>query len=96
MDSVYSENTTKIFGTKMLSYYYCYWQASRRVKESFKTVVAMQPDVPPMVEAQHEMNILELEYFRDEAKKFTKKLLTVIVFCVTLWYLNSKGIFHVW
>jgi hypothetical protein len=80
----------------MLSYYYCYWQASRRVKESFKTVVAMQPDVPPMVEAQHEMNILELEYFRDEAKKFTIFLLTLVTFCVTLTYLIDKGIIDVY
>jgi hypothetical protein len=73
----------------MISYYY-YWQALRRAEESLKTVAAMQPDVPPMVQAQHEMIMLELDFFREEAEKFTKILLIFIVFnvCVFIFYLK--------
>jgi hypothetical protein len=78
----------------MLSYYY-YWQASRRVSESLKTVQALLPDVPPMVEAQHEFNELELAYYRGEAKKFTKKVLIILPLSVILVILYQKGYINV-
>ena len=68
--------------------YYKYWQAKGRYNESLKTVEAMKPDVPPMVEAQNEMDALIVEYWKEKTSKFTTKLLTVVVFCVTL------GILH--
>ena len=78
----------------MKSLYY-YWQALNLAEESLKTVVAMQPDVPPMVQAQHEMNMLQLEYFREEAEKFTKRSLTVIMCCIIIAVLYLKGYINV-
>jgi hypothetical protein len=78
----------------MKSLYY-YWQALNLAEESLKTVVAMQPDVPPMVQAQHEMNMLQLEYFREEAQKFTKISLTVMLCCVIIAVLYLKGYINV-
>lgn len=87
-------NTMKDYGTKMISYYR-YWQALNKLEESLKTVIAMQPDVPPMVEAQYEMDDLAAKYWKRKSEKFTTKFLTVIVFCVTLGYLYGTGVFHV-
>jgi hypothetical protein len=49
-----------------------------------------------MLEAQKDMLELEVEHFRAQSAKCTIFLLTLTVFCVTLWYLIDKGIFHVW
>ena len=68
----------------MMTYYH-YWQANRRYEESAKTVVAMMPDVPPMVEAQHEMNGLELDHFREESGKLTARLLLLALVCVIIY-----------
>jgi hypothetical protein len=78
----------------MLSYYY-YWQALRRVEESLKTVRALMPDVPPMVEAQHEFNELELAYYREKAEKFTKIALFFIMVSVIILVLVLKGYINV-
>jgi hypothetical protein len=78
----------------MISYYY-YWQALNQAEESLKTVAAMQPDVPPMVQAQHEMNMLELDYFREEAEKFTKKLLIFFGLCIIMLLIYNKGFIDV-
>lgn len=67
----------------MISYYY-YWKALNSTEESLKTVLALQPDVPPMVEAQHEMNELALQYWRKKSEKFTKRFLLTLIFCVIL------------
>jgi len=48
-----------------------------------------------MLEAQRDMRQLEVEYYRETSVKFTIGLLTVAVFCVTLWYLYLKGIINV-
>jgi hypothetical protein len=53
------------------------------------------PDVPPMVEAQHEMNVLELTYYRDEAKKFTKIALFLSAISVIILVLVLKGYINV-
>ena len=75
--------------------YYRYWQAIGKCQESLKTVMAMQPDVPPMVEAQYEMDTMVMKYWKEKAEKFTTRLLTVMVFCVTLGYLINEGIINV-
>ena len=75
--------------------YYRYWQALNKCEESLKTVLAMQPDVPDMVQAQYEMDTLVMEYWKEKAEKFTTRLLTVMVFCVTLGYLINEGIIDV-
>jgi hypothetical protein len=78
-----------------LKSYYYYWQALNQAKESLKTVAAMQPDVPPMVQAQHEMNMLELDYFREEAEKFTKRLLIFFGLCIIMLLIYNKGFIDV-
>ena len=45
--------------------YYKYYQAICKCEESLKTVIAMQPDVPPMVEAQYEMDTLIMQYWKE-------------------------------
>jgi hypothetical protein len=74
--------------------YYKYWQAIGKLEESIKTVDAMQPDVPDMVMAQYEMDLMVFDYWKEKSHNFTKKFLTVMVFCVTLLYLYSIGLFN--
>jgi len=84
----------KTYGTKMLSYYH-YWQASRRLESSLKTVEMMKPDVPPMILAQHEMIEREVEYYREESGKFTLIVLTFVVFVGIMLILYTQGMIHV-
>jgi hypothetical protein len=79
----------------MIPYYYL-WQAKRSLEGAKKTIELMGDSSNYMLEAQKDMLELEVDHFREVSKKFTIFLLTLVVFCVTLWYLNSKGIFHVW
>lgn len=76
--------------------YIGYYQAKQSLGSIKQTIQAMNDPDNYMLEAQKDMLELEVDYFREESVKFTLKLLTVAVFCVTLWYLNDKGIFHVW
>jgi len=94
MDFAYLVNITKVYGTKMLSYYH-YWQASKRLESSFKTVEMMSPDVPDMVQAQHEMIEREVEYYREEAQKFTLIVLTLAAFAGIMLILYTQGMLHV-
>jgi len=87
-------NTMKDCGTKMLSYYH-YWQALKRLESSQKTVEMMEPDVPNMVQAQHEMIQREMEYYQEESYKFTIILLTLVVFISIMLVLYTQGMFHV-
>ncbi|NBP55108.1 hypothetical protein EBU71_00960 [bacterium] len=81
-------------GLKMLSYYH-YWQALRRLESSSKTVEMMEPDVPNMVQAQHEMIQREVEYYREEAGKFTLIVLTLAAFAGIMLILYTQGMIHV-
>ena len=87
--------TIKIYGIKMIPYYYL-WQSKQSLKGAKKTIELMGDSSNYMLEAQKDMLELEVEHFREQSKKFTIFLLTLTVFCVSLYYLNSKGIFHVW
>ena len=78
----------------MLSYYY-YWQASRRLEESLKTVRAMEPDVPPMVQAQYDMIEREVEYYREESDKFTKIALCFVAVACIMLIMYREGYAHV-
>jgi hypothetical protein len=78
----------------MLSYYR-YWQALKRLESSQKTIEMMEPDVPNMVQAQHEMIQREMEYYQEESHKFTIILLTLIVFFSIMIILYTQGMFHV-
>jgi hypothetical protein len=62
---------------------------------STKTLELMQPDVPDMVQAQHEMIERELEYYREESQKFTIILLILFLFCGTILILFTQGLFYV-
>lgn len=84
----------KTYGTKMLSYYH-YWQALKRLESSQKTIEMMEPDVPNMVQAQHEMIEREVEYYQEESNKFTLIVLTLIVFFSIMLVLYTQGMFHV-
>lgn len=78
----------------MLSYYR-YWQALKRLESSQKTIKMMAPDVPNMVQAQHEMIQREMEYYQEESYKFTIILLTLMVFFSIMLVLYTQGMFHV-
>jgi hypothetical protein len=78
----------------MLSYYR-YWQALKRLESSQKTIEMMAPDVPNMIQAQHEMIQREMEYYQEESYKFTIILLTLIVFFSIMLVLYTQGMFHV-
>jgi hypothetical protein len=78
----------------MLSYYR-YWQALKRLESSQKTIEMMEPDVPNMVQAQHEMIQREMEYYQEESHKFTIILLTLVVFFSIMLILYTQGMFHV-
>ena len=79
----------------MIPYYYL-WQAKRSLASAIKTIELMDDPDNYMLEAQKDMLELEVEHFRAQSTKCTIFLLTLTVFCVTLWYLIDKGIFHVW
>ena len=55
----------------------------------------MKPDVPNMVQAQHEMIQREMEYYQEESHKFTIILLTLVVFFSIMLILYTQGMFHV-
>ena len=71
--------------------YYKYWQSLKQYEESLKTVIAMQPDVPDMVQAQNEMDGLIMEYWKERAEKFTKYFLIFIMLSVIMVTLYAKG-----
>jgi len=73
----------------MLPYYYLYI-AKQSLIGAKKTIAMMGggDECQPMLLGQRDMLELEVEYYREESKKFTIRLLTVVVFCVTL------GILH--
>jgi hypothetical protein len=76
--------------------YIGYIQAKRSLALAKETITMMGDSTNYMLEAQKDMLELEVEHFREASIKFTIVLLTLTVFCVTMVYLNSKGIFHVW
>jgi hypothetical protein len=75
--------------------YIGYIQARRSLALAKETIKMMGDSSNYMLEAQKDMLELEVEHFRGASVKFTIFLLTVAVFCVSLYYLNSKGIFNV-
>jgi hypothetical protein len=55
----------------------------------------MEPDVPNMVQAQHEMIEREVEYYREESNKFTLIVLTLAAFTGIMLILYTQGMIHV-
>jgi hypothetical protein len=58
---------------------YRYWYARKRLTQSFETLAMMAPDVPPMVEAQHEMICYEVNYYKHRVQKIAIILLTLVI-----------------
>ena len=75
--------------------YYRYWQALNKCEESLKTVLAMQPDVPDMVQAQYEMDDMIREYWKERAEKFTKYFLIFLMVSVIMSTAYVKGYINV-
>ena len=75
--------------------YYKYWQAIGKLEESLKTVNAMQPDVPDMIMAQYEMDLMIMDHWKEKAEKFTKKMLIILPLSVILSILYVKGYINV-
>ena len=71
--------------------YYKYWQAMNKVEESIKTVNAMAPDVPDMVQAQYEMDTMVMDYWKERAEKFTKYFFTFLMIVVIIAAAYEKG-----
>jgi len=78
----------------MIPYYYL-WQAKRLLAGAKKTIELMDDPDNYMLEAQRDMRQLEVEYYRESSIKCTIFLLTLVVFCVSLYYLYIKGIINV-
>jgi hypothetical protein len=78
----------------MIPYYYL-WQAKKSLALNKETIKMMGDSTNYMLEAQSDMLELEVEHFRETSKKFTIFLLTLAVFCVTLYYLYINGVFNV-
>lgn len=73
--------------------YVGYYQAKRSLALAKETIKLMDDPDNYMLEAQKDMLELEVEYFRESSVKFTIRLLTVLVFCVSLYYLKVNGVF---
>jgi hypothetical protein len=78
----------------MIPYYYL-WQAKKSLALNKETIKMMGDSTNYMLEAQKDMLELEVEHFRETSKKFTIFLLTLAVFCVSLYYLYINGVFNV-
>jgi hypothetical protein len=67
-----------------------YIEAKARLQESIKTIEMMggEDECQPMLLGQRDMLELEVEYHKDQSKKFIAFSLTFLAICVTLGYLN--------
>jgi hypothetical protein len=78
----------------MIPYYYL-WQAKKSLALNKETIKMMGDSANYMLEAQSDILELEVEHFREVSKKFTIFLLTLAVFCVSLYYLYINGVIDV-
>jgi hypothetical protein len=72
------------------------YQAKKSLALAKETIKMMDDSTNYMLEAQKDMLELEVDYFREQSKKFTIFLLTLATFCVSLLYLIDKGIINVY
>lgn len=75
--------------------YIDYIQAKKSLALAKETITMMGDSTNYMLEAQKDMLELEVEYFREQSKKFTIRLLTVVTFCVIMYYLYKTGAINV-
>ena len=73
--------------------YVGYYQAKKSLALAKETIELMNDPDNYLLEAQKDMLELEMAYFRETSVKFTVRLLTVVVFCVSLYYLKVNGVF---
>jgi hypothetical protein len=73
----------------MIPYYYLR-EAKQRLVGAKKTIDMMggEDECQPMLLGQRDMLELEVEYYQEKSAKFTIFLLTLSVFCVTLYILH--------
>jgi hypothetical protein len=83
----------KDFGIKMISLYR-YWYARKRLAQSYQTLAMMAPNIPPMVEAQHDMICWEVNYYKHRVQKIAILWLTLTAIGVIL-YPYLKGYINV-
>ena len=76
--------------------YVGYIQAKKSLALAKETIKMMGDSSNYMLEAQKDMLELEVEHFREQSKKFTIFLLTLLVFCVSLGYLIKTGVIDVY
>lgn len=89
MDLNCLENIIEDFGTKVIPYIYLR-EAKQRLANAKKTIEMMggEDECQAMLLGQRDMLELEVEYYREKSAKFTIFLLTLSVFCVTLYILH--------
>ena len=89
-------NTMKDCGIKMIPYYYLR-EAKQRLIGAKKAIEMMggEDDCQPMLLGQRDMLELEVEYYREKSARCTIFLLTLVVFCVTLYILHNEGVINV-
>jgi hypothetical protein len=77
----------------MIPYYYLY-EAKARLANAIKTIELMggENDCQPMLLGQKDMIELEVEYYREQSKKFTIILLTLVGICVIIGVLYLNGL----
>lgn len=75
--------------------YIGYIQAKKSLALAKETIHMMGDSTNYMLEAQKDMLELEVEYFREQSRKFTIRLLTLVIFCVILGYLYKVGVINV-
>ena len=90
----YLDPITRICGTNMIPYI-DYMNAKKSLAMAEETIRMMNDPDNYMLEAQRDMRQLEVEYYRESSIKCTIFLLTLVVFCVSLYYLYIKGIINV-
>jgi hypothetical protein len=75
--------------------YVGYIQAKKSLALAKETIKMMGDSTNYMLEAQKDMLELEVEHFREASKKFTICLLTMVTFCVIIYYLYKTGVINV-
>lgn len=80
----------------MIPYYYLR-EAKKRLANAIKTIDMMggEDECQPMLLGQRDMLELEVEYYREKSVRYTIFLLTLVVFCVTLYILHNNGVINV-
>jgi hypothetical protein len=68
-----------------------YFEAKNRLREAKKTILMMggEDECQPMLLGQRDFLELEVDYYRDEMVSLGYVVLTIISFCVILYFVNN-------